>query len=104
MATVATSLLPAEVRPIKYHIRLAPNLTAFTFTNEETIEIEISQPTSQIVLNAAELEIQQAYLLRDGQRTQQAIALDEETETAILTFAAPIPRAQCNCSWALPAY
>ena len=72
MATVATSLLPAEVRPVKYHIRLSPNLTAFTFAGEETIEIEVSQPTSQIVLNAAELEIQEAYLLRDGQRTSSA--------------------------------
>ena len=41
MATVATSLLPAEVRPVKYHIRLSPNLTAFTFAGEETIEIEV---------------------------------------------------------------
>ena len=55
MATVATSLLPAEVRPVKYHISLSPNLTTFTFAGEETIEIEVQQPTSQIVLNAAEL-------------------------------------------------
>jgi len=92
MATVATSLLPAEVRPVKYHIRLSPNLTAFTFAGEETIEIEISQPTSQIILNAAELEIQEAYFLRGGQLLPaQAIALDAEAETATLTFAAPIP-------------
>src|SRR5919106_3407353 len=92
MSPVATSLLPAEVRPVAYRISLAPDLTAFTFAGEETIEIEVSQPTSQIVLNAAELEIQEAYLLRDGQRLPaQAIALDAEQETATLTFAAPLP-------------
>src|SRR5919106_3027842 len=92
MSTVATSLLPAEIRPVKYQVSLSPNLTAFTFAGEETIEIEVSQPTSQIVLNAAELEIQEAYLLRDGQRLPaQAIALDAEQETATLTFAAPLP-------------
>jgi puromycin-sensitive aminopeptidase len=91
MANVATSLLPTGVRPVAYHISLAPNLAAFTFTGEETIEIEVSQPTSQIVLNAAELEIQEAYLLRDGQRIPaQAIAPDAEQETATLTFADPI--------------
>src|SRR5262245_17261822 len=92
MATVATSLLPAEVRPVKYRISLLPNLMAFTFTGEETIDIEVNRPTSQIVLNAAELEIQEAYLLQDGHRTPaQAIGLDEEAETATLTFAGPIP-------------
>jgi puromycin-sensitive aminopeptidase len=92
MATVATSLLPAEVRPVKYRISLSPNLTAFTFAGEETIDIEVTRPTSQIVLNAAELEIQEAHLLRDGHQTPvQAIALDEEAETATLTFAASIP-------------
>src|SRR5918996_1024001 len=90
MSTVATSLLPAEIRPVKYQVSLSPNLTAFTFIGEETIEIEVSQPTSQIVLNAAELEIQEAYLLRDGQRTPaQAIATDGEAETVTLTRAAP---------------
>src|SRR5918996_892760 len=92
MSTVATSLLPAEIRPVKYQVSLSPNLTAFTFAGEETIEIEVHQPTSQIVLNAAELEIQEAYLLRDGQRTSaQTMAIDAEQETATLTFAAPLP-------------
>jgi puromycin-sensitive aminopeptidase len=92
MSTVATSLLPAEVRPVTYRITLSPNLTAFTFAGEETIDIEVSQPTSQIVLNAAELEIQEAHVLRDGQRIPaQAIAIDAEEETATLTFASPLP-------------
>ncbi|HSF31639.1 MAG TPA: M1 family metallopeptidase [Candidatus Tectomicrobia bacterium] len=92
MASVATSLLPAEVRPVRYRITLSPNLTDFTFVGEETIDIEVKQPTSRIVLNAAELEVQQAYLLRDGQRiSAQAVGLDADTETATLTFATPLP-------------
>jgi puromycin-sensitive aminopeptidase len=92
MATVATSLLPTEVRPVKYRITLSPNLTDFTFAGEETIDIEVSQETSQIVLNAAELEIHEAYLLRDGQRIPaQAVGVEAEAETATLTFSAPLP-------------
>src|SRR5919198_3592631 len=92
MSTLATSLLPAEVRPVRYRISLAPDLSAFTFAGEETVDIEVSQPTSQIVLNAAELEIQEAHLLHDGQRIPaQAIDLDAEAETATLTFASPLP-------------
>jgi puromycin-sensitive aminopeptidase len=92
MPTVATSLLPAEVRPVRYRVSLSPNLTVFTFAGEETIDIEVNQATSQIVLNAAELEIQEAHVLRDGQRISvQAIAIDADAETATLTFAAPLP-------------
>jgi len=92
MPPVATSLLPTEVRPLAYGISLAPDLTTFTFAGEETIDIEVSQATSQIVLNAAELEIQEAHVLRDGQRLPaQSIATDAEQETATLTFAASLP-------------
>jgi puromycin-sensitive aminopeptidase len=92
MSTVATSLLPVEVRPITYRLSLSPNLTAFTFAGEETIDIEVSHPTSQIVLNAAELEIQEAHLTREGQLIQaQTIAIDAEEETATLTFATLLP-------------
>jgi puromycin-sensitive aminopeptidase len=92
MHTVAMSLLPAEVRPLHYRVTLAPDLTAFTFAGEETIDLEVNQPTSQVVLNAAELEIQEAYVLQDGQRlAAQAIAPDDKEETAALTFARPLP-------------
>ncbi len=92
MATMATSLLPTEVRPLKYRISLSPNLTAFTFAGEETVDIDVRQATSQIVLNAAELDIHEAYLLQAGQRVPaQAIATDAEAETVTLTFGAPLP-------------
>ncbi len=93
MPTAATSLLPSEVRPIAYRLSLSPNLTAFTFAGEEAIDIEVHQATSQIVLNTAELEIQEAYvLLQHGQRIPtQEMAIAAEQETATLTFAAPLP-------------
>jgi puromycin-sensitive aminopeptidase len=92
MSTLATSLLPVEVRPIKYRIHLSPNLSEFTFSGEETVDIEISQATSQIVLNAAELEIQEAYLLHAGQQIPaQSISLDADEETATMTFPTSLP-------------
>ncbi len=92
MSNVATSLLPATVRPIKYEVTLSPDLVACTFTGEETIDIEVRQSTAQIVLNAAELEIHEASLLRNGQQLPaERIDLDAEAETATLTFARPLP-------------
>jgi puromycin-sensitive aminopeptidase len=92
MSSVATSLLPADVRPVTYRLSLSPNLSEFTFTGEETIDIEVRQLTTQVVLNAAELEIHEAHLQHNGQRGAAAsIATDAEAETATLTFDSPLP-------------
>jgi puromycin-sensitive aminopeptidase len=92
MSTAATSLLPADVRPVRYRITLSPNLEQFTFAGEEAIDIEVQQTTTQVVLNAAELDIHEAYLQRNGQRISAArIATDAAAETATLTFDAPLP-------------
>jgi puromycin-sensitive aminopeptidase len=88
MSSVATSLLPATVRPSKYDITLAPNLLACTFTGEERIDVEVRESTAQIVLNAAELDIHEAYLEQNGRRLPaERIDTDAEAETATLTFA-----------------
>ncbi len=55
MSGPEVSLLPPHVRPTKYRITLAPDLSLFTFAGDETIDLEVAQPTSEIVLNAAEI-------------------------------------------------
>src|SRR5690606_41843198 len=92
MPNVATSLLPATIRPTKYEVTLSPDLVACTFTGEETVDIEVRQSTAQIVLNAAELEIHEASVVQNGQRLPaERIEIDAEAETATLTFARPPP-------------
>jgi puromycin-sensitive aminopeptidase len=79
--------LPATVRPERYQIRLTPDLSAFTFAGEETISIQIVEPSKEIVLNAAELKIQTAVLTAQGGKSiPGATTLDEINERAILTF------------------
>jgi puromycin-sensitive aminopeptidase len=99
MSTTATSLLPTDVSPLKYQIKLVPNLNDFTFRGEETIDIEVRQATPQIVLNAAELEVQKAEFVRAG-RTIQAdeIHLDADAETATLRFRRLLPTGTAQLS------
>jgi puromycin-sensitive aminopeptidase len=79
--------LPATVRPERYQIHLTPDLSAFTFAGEETISISILEPTQEIVLNAAELQIHTATLIAaDGKTIAGTVALDEINERAIFTF------------------
>ena len=54
--------LPPTVKPEKYRLNLEPNLDDSTFQGEETIEVRILEPTSEIQLNCVEIEIQSCSL------------------------------------------
>ena len=85
-------VLPANIRPIKYEIKLQPDLDKFTFQGQETISIRIIEPTSEILLNAVELQVQSAILSRDGVSTAaNQISYDKSRETLSLTFGETIP-------------
>ena len=88
MPTTEAIVLPANVRPRHYQITLQPDLDKFTFDGLELIEIEIAETTSDIVLNADEMRVHTATLIKDGNsQPATAITLDGERETVTLSFA-----------------
>lgn len=83
--------LPRHVVPIRYDLRLEPDLTAGRFAGQETITLTIHRPTSEIVLNAIELDITSAQIAGDSGSSRQAtIVLDASLERCHLTFATPL--------------
>ena len=88
----STSRLPTKVRPRKYTLRVKPNLDQFTFQGNESIDINVMEPTQEIVLNALELEIASATLHCGGSTINaESITLDEDRQTATLSFGQRIP-------------
>ena len=83
--------LPRNVVPEKYEITIEPDLVNFRFDGEELIHLTVAEPVSEIVLNALELEVHNAFVLNKHQKNLPAqIRLDEANERAILTFAEPL--------------
>ena len=78
--------LPRTVVPKHYELTLAPDLLAFTFEGIESITVGISEPTDEIVLNAAELEISRATLKRDGTSMDGTVTLDEQRERVTIAL------------------
>ena len=79
--------LPRSVVPGRYEIRLEPDLPSGTFAGAETIEVMVREPVSEIVLNAAELTIQEVTIQDSrGAVLKGTAALEEETERARLRF------------------
>ena len=80
--------LPRHVIPNRYEIRLEPDLDKALFHGQETVIVTVVQPTTAIVMNAAELSIGQAYLENDRKQLLDAsVELDESLQRCRLTFA-----------------
>ncbi|MCC7529590.1 MAG: M1 family metallopeptidase, partial [Candidatus Melainabacteria bacterium] len=74
-----------------YDMVIEPDLDAFTFSGRETIDIVVEKPVDKIVLNAKELEIEEAYVYRmDGTKFLAKVELDAVTEMASLQFAGEV--------------
>jgi puromycin-sensitive aminopeptidase len=83
--------LPRHVIPIRYDLRLEPDLPASSFAGQETITLTVHQPTSAIILNAIELDITSAQIEGDSDPARQAtITLDTALQRCHLTFTTPL--------------
>jgi len=64
--------LPTTVTPYRYELRLEPDLKNFSFSGDEAVTVVVAQPTIEIVLNALELEIDEAAAEQNGRIVQSA--------------------------------
>ena len=82
--------LPRTVVPSHYDLRLVPALDAGTFTGSAAIEVDVADEIDEVVLNAAELTIAEAWLENpEGIRRNASVTLDEEAERATLALEEP---------------
>jgi aminopeptidase N len=83
--------LPEIAVPDHYTLTFSPDFTKDDFAGDETVAVRVLKPTSQIVLNAAEIDFQEA-TITSGHSTQKAtVALDKDKQTATLTVDHTIP-------------
>ena len=82
--------LPANVTPERYDLTLTPDLKAFTFEGNEIVAITVHEATSDVVLNALELEIESAVAERAGKSLTAQIDLEPARERARLRFGAAL--------------
>ncbi len=86
-ATTTPGRLPSGVTPMHYDITVTPNAEKLVFSGSETIDVKVDEPTDNITLNAAELEISKASL--DGV-VAKSVKLDAAAQTVTLSFDAPV--------------
>ncbi len=73
--------LPKTVVPSAYRLRIEPDLGALTFAGTVEIDVEIGSATSEIVLNAIELDVGEGHVaLPDGELRVAELSFDPERE------------------------
>ena len=79
--------LPRHIIPIRYDIRLEPDLVTATFAGKEIIVLTVTQATSTIILNAVDLAISSAILEgASSTRLEATVKLEDSTQRCQLTF------------------
>jgi aminopeptidase N len=90
--TVDTSLptqLPRTAVPHHYALTVTPHAERLTFDGDVAIDLNVVQPTRELVLNAADLKLASATLQPAdcGAALPATISLDPKAQTATLAFA-----------------
>lgn len=84
--------LPKNVLPRHYNLELTPDLQAFKFKGQTSISVEIFEPTSQITLNAADIDISKVTIkTSSADFDAKNIEFSTENETATVTFEKELP-------------
>ncbi len=82
--------LSQNIKPSKYQIKIQPNLADFNFIGSETISLEITKSTKQLVLHSADLKITKAQLSFGKLKLQPKISYQPKSETVTFSLSKPL--------------
>ena len=83
--------LPQTVTPENYKLTFTPDLDKNAFAGEEAIRVRLLQPASEIVLNSADIEIQEASITSGGASQKATISFDKQKEMVTLAVEKQLP-------------
>jgi puromycin-sensitive aminopeptidase len=76
--------LPELARPVNYKLTFTPDFEKNIFAGQETISVRVLKPTSEIVLNAAEIDFRSASITNAGIAQQAKVTLDKDRQMVTL--------------------
>src|ERR1700716_3652331 len=94
-ALLVTSLavaqrLPQVATPENYKLTFTPDLDKATFEGDETISIKVLKPTSEITLNAVEIDFHDVTITSGGATQKATVTPEKEKEMVVLAVGKPL--------------
>jgi aminopeptidase N len=89
--SVATAQrLPKTARPENYKLTFTPDLENAKFEGDETITLRVLKPTSEITLNAVDIDFHEVTIASGGTTQKATVAPDKEKEMVVLSVEKPL--------------
>lgn len=82
--------LPLGAVPDHYALTFAINFSTNSFEGDETIDLQLTKPSSSITLNALEIDFHDVSITTAGQTQSAKVSLDEKLERATFTVEKPL--------------
>src|SRR5271165_5494537 len=76
--------LPEIARPENYKLTFTPDLDSAKFDGDETISIQVIKPTSEITLNAVDIDFHDVTVTSGGATQKAKVTPDKEKEMVVL--------------------
>jgi aminopeptidase N len=97
-APLEAQRLPRTVVPDHYDIAITPDLATATFAGTTRIRVRLDKPSTEIVVNAAEIAFEAVTIAAAGRTQTAKVTLDAAREQATLTVAESIPAGAAEIS------
>src|SRR4051812_49486303 len=88
------SRLPRFVRPRRYELVIEPDLDTSVFTGTVAIALDVDEPVREVVVNARDLDISEAWVEHGNDRTDATVRLDAAEERAHVQLPTELPAGQ----------
>src|ERR1700731_4858235 len=82
--------LPGVAAPENYKLTFTPNLEKATFEGDETISLRVLKPTSEITLNAVDIDFHDVTVTSGGNTQKATVTPAKAKEMVVLTLANPL--------------
>src|SRR5216683_4682047 len=90
LSLAAAQRLPEIARPENYKLTFTPDLEKATFEGDETITIKVLKPTSQITLNAVDIDFHDVTISTGGATQKAKVTPEKEKEMVVLAVEKPL--------------
>jgi len=77
--------LPETARPVNYNLTFTPDLDSAKFEGNETITVRVLKPTSEITLNAVDIDFHEVTITAGGSTQKASVTPQKEKEMVVLS-------------------
>ena len=82
--------LPEVAKPENYNLTLTPDLESAKFEGDETLSIQVLKPTSEITLNAVDIDFHDVTISSGGTTQKAKVTPEKEKEMVVLSVEKPL--------------